>query len=247
VLLGLHGAGGAFFGSYSGFSVLADSEGFIAAYADPAARDGRGRGFWNINDHRPDEPNDVQFVSDLLDRLESTLCVDPSRIYVAGVSNGGGMAARLACQLSGRIAAIGSVAGGYASVPRCRPQNPVSVIELHGTADGSVPYQGSAKGAGAVRAWVAAWAQRDGCRGGPRVSRVAPRVERYAWTRCADGAAVEHLKIVGGDHQLSGALPPDPGQVSMISASWLIWSFLSHHRLAPPYPAGTWPKAPGQA
>jgi polyhydroxybutyrate depolymerase len=233
VLVGLHRAGGEFFESYSGFSVLADAEGFIAVYPDPV-EEADGHTFWNI-EQAPFGPNDVQFISALLDYLESDLCVDPSRVYAAGVSNGGGMAALLACQLSSRFAAVASIAGGYSALPRCQPTNPVSVIEVHGTADGVVPYDGLPPDrAGAVRPWLAAWRERDGCHGRARVSRIAPRVERYEWGDCAAGTAVEHIEIFGGGHQLPGALPPDPGQTSTVSAPWLAWSFLRQHRLAAP-------------
>lgn len=233
VLVGLHGAGGKFFESYSGFSVLADSEGFIAVYPNPIDEQD-GHTFWNIDDHQAGGgPDDVQFISDLLDYLESNLCIDTSRVYVAGVSNGGGMAARLACQLSARFAAFASIAGGYESLPPCRPSNPVSVIEVHGTADGVVPYDGLPPArAGAVRPWLAAWRRHDDCHGPAAVSRIAPRVERYEWPGCAEGTAVEHIEIFGGDHQLPGGLPPDRGQTSTISATWLVWSFLRQHRLA---------------
>ncbi len=236
VLVGLHGAGGKFFESYSGFSVLADAEGFIAVYPDPLDH-ADGHTFWNINDHQADGgPDDVGFISDLLDYVENNLCVDTSRVYAAGVSNGGGMAARLACQLSARFAAIASIAGGYSSLPQCRPTNPVSVVEVHGTADGSVPYNGNpGTGAGAVRPWLWAWRGHDGCDGAPAVSRIAPRVERYDWSHCAEGTAVEHIEIFGGAHQLPGGLPPDRGQTSTVSAPWLVWSFLRQHVQAAPY------------
>jgi polyhydroxybutyrate depolymerase len=236
LLVGLHGAGGKFFQSYSGLSVLADSEGFIAVYPNPIDK-ADGHTYWNINDRQPGGgPDDVQFIADLLDYVESNLCVDMSRVYAVGVSNGGGMAARLACQLSDRFAAFASIAGGYGSLPPCRPTNPVSVVEVHGTDDGVVPYNGSPPhGSGAVRPWLWAWRQHDGCHGPSAVSRIAPRVERYEWTHCADGSAVEHIEIVGGDHQLPGGLPPDPGQTSTVSATWLVWSFLRQHTQAPPY------------
>jgi polyhydroxybutyrate depolymerase len=235
VLVGLHGAGGRFFERYSGFSVLADAEHFIAVYPNPIELRG-DHTFWNIDDHRPGGgPNDVQFISDLLDYVEGNLCVDSSRVYEAGVSNGGGMAVRAACQLSSRIAAFASIAGGYRALPSCRPTNPVSVIEVHGTADGSVPYDGSAPGgAGAVRPWLAAWRFHDGCHGRATASRIAPRVERYVWAGCEEGTGVEHIEIFGGNHQLPGGLPPDRGQASTVSASWLAWSFLSRHRQAVP-------------
>jgi len=235
VLVGLHGAGGKFFQSYTGFSVLADSEGFIAVYPNPIDEED-GHTFWDISSSQAGGGPDVQFISDLLDYVESNLCVDTSRVYAAGVSNGGGMAARAACELSTRFAAFASIAGGYKSLPPCQPTNPVSVIEVHGTADGSVPYNGSPPdGAGAVRPWLASWSEHDGCQGPPAVSRIAPRVARYDLTQCAEGAAVEHIEIFGGNHQLPGGLPPDRGQASTVSATWLVWSFLRQHDQAAPY------------
>jgi polyhydroxybutyrate depolymerase len=233
LLVGLHGAGGNFFQSDSGFSVLGDSEGFIAVYPN-SPEEADGNTFWNI-DEAPGGPDDVQFISDLLDSVESQLCVNTSRVYAAGVSNGGGMAALLACQLSARFAAVASIAGGYSSLPPCQPANPVSVIEVHGTADGVVPYNGSPPTrAGAVLPWLAAWRARDRCHGRASVGRIAPRAERYTWADCAQGTAVEHIEIFGGGHQLPGGLPPDSGQTSTVSAPWLVWSFLRQHVQAAP-------------
>ncbi len=235
LLVGLHGAGGKFFQSYSGFSVLADAEGFIAVYPNPIYADD-GRTYWDLYQGAGEDP-DVQFISDLLEYVESRLCVDTSRVYAAGVSNGGGMAAALACQLSDRFAAFASIAGGYSALPACQPANPVSLVEVHGTADTVVPYKGRPPdGAGAVQPWLAAWRERDGCPGGPpTVERIAPRVERYDWSDCAEGTAVEHIEIFGGGHQLPGGLPPDSGQASTVSAAWLVWSFLRQHQQAAPY------------
>jgi len=235
LLVALHGAGGKFFAPYSGFSTLADAEGFIALYPDPL-EENAGRTYWNI-DQAPRGPDDVQFIADLLDYVEDELCVDASRVYAAGVSNGGGMAALLACQLSERFAAIASIAGGYASLPPCQPANPVSVIEVHGSADTVVPDDGTPPdGAGAVGPFLAAWRERDGCQGRPRVSRIAPRVERFLWSHCAQGTAVERVEVFGGGHQLPGALPPDPGQASTFSAPWLVWSYLRQQRKLTPAP-----------
>jgi polyhydroxybutyrate depolymerase len=235
LVVGLHGAGGQFFEPYSGLSVLADSEGFIALYPNPTDHSG-SRYFWNIADRQPGGgSDDVQFISNLLDYVESNLCVDASRVYALGVSNGGGMASSAVCQLSSRFAAFASIAGGYKDLPRCRPANPVSVIEVHGTEDGSVPYNGvPPHGAGAVRPWLTAWRLRDGCSGAPTVSRIAPRVERYDWTHCAEGTAVEHIEIFDGNHQLPGGLPPDRGQTGTFSAVWLAWGFLRGHDQAGP-------------
>jgi polyhydroxybutyrate depolymerase len=235
VLIALHGAGGngAAFELSTGFSVLADDEGFVAVYPDASGE----HPFWTINDHDPQAANDVLFISDLLDRVEQMACVDTTRVYATGVSNGGGMAARLACELSTRIAAIAPIAGGYKSQPPCHPDRPVSVLEVHGTSDASVPYLGAAAagGAGAVRPFLDGWRTRDGCRSQQRVTRPAPRVLRYDWSHCAHGTAVAHLEILQGAHQLPGALPPDPGQASTVSAPWQVWAFLRSQRRAAPY------------
>jgi polyhydroxybutyrate depolymerase len=244
VVVGLHGAGGKFFESYSGFSVLADAEDFIAVYPNPIYKS-KGNTYWDISS-TPSDP-DVEFLANLLDYLASNLCVDTSRVYAAGVSNGGGLAARAACDLSSRFAAIASIAGGYRSLPPCQPANPVSIIEVHGTSDTVVPYNGfPPNGAGAVRPWLSMWGEHDGCQGQPSVSRIAPRVERYDWTGCAEGAAIEHIEIFGGGHQLPGGIPPDEGQTSTVSATWLAWSFMRQHTQAAPYSAAApLPGTPG--
>lgn len=230
LLVGLHGAGGDFFEPYSGFSTIAHAEGFIALYPNPEEK-ADGKTLWNI-DEAPWAPNDVQFIAALLNYVEANLCVDTTRVYAAGVSNGGGMAALLACQLSERFAAIASIAGGYSSLPPCNPTNPVSVIEVHGTADTVVPYDGKPPdGAGAVVPWLADWRARDGCTAERTLSRIAPRVLRYEWNHCAAETAVAHIEIYGGGHQLPGGLPPDAGQASTVSAPWLVWIFLRRHRL----------------
>jgi polyhydroxybutyrate depolymerase len=230
VLVALRGEGAVDFAGYSGFSAIAAAEGFIVVYPEPIEQYG-GHTFWNI-DASPAGPNDVEFISDLLDELERSLCVDPARVYAAGVSNGGGMAALLACQLSSRFAAIASIAGGYSTLPPCQPAQPLSVLEIHGSADGVAPYDG-ARGtrAGAVLPWLAAWRARDGCGRAVVVGEIAPRVERYRWSDCAQGTSVERVEILGGGHQLPGALPPDPGQTGTVSAPWLAWSFLGRHAL----------------
>src|SRR5436305_2185699 len=123
---------------YSGLTQLADADHFIVAYPSAAS----AHHFWTLNGADPSRPDDVAFVAALLDRLERKVCMDRERVYATGVSNGGGFAARIGCELSARIAAIAPVAGGYRSLAECRPDRPVSVLEIHGTSDPVVPYDG---------------------------------------------------------------------------------------------------------
>ena len=126
----------------SGWNEVADEHGFLIVYP-------QGTGFplrWHSrqNNHpRWSNTNDLQFILDLLDHLSQSYNIDQERIYANGMSNGAGMSDLLACELSGRIAAIGGVAGSYL-YPRedCHPDHPIPVIAFHGLDDPIVPYSG---------------------------------------------------------------------------------------------------------
>lgn len=232
LVLAFHGQGGSgpFMGGYSGLSRLADRAGFVVAYPTATGEPRR----WTLESDAEDAPGDVAFTRALLTRLAGDLCLDQRRVSAVGVSNGGGFAARLACEMSDRIAAVVVVAGGLGHLPPCAPERPVSVLEIHGTADQVVPYGGDAAGRGAVRSWLAGWAARDGCRRAPVSGRPAPGVLSLSWRGCRDGVAVAHLALRGGMHQWPGATPPDPGPRSRISAAQEAWRFLAGRRLSAP-------------
>ncbi|MEA2443870.1 MAG: polyhydroxybutyrate depolymerase [Thermoleophilales bacterium] len=230
LLLAFHGSGGTgpFMRSYSGFAGITRTSGFVGVY--PTASGPR----WNLEESEdPTRADDVRFVRELIDRLGARVCFDKTRVYVAGVSNGGGFAALLGCRLSRRIAAVATVAGGYGDLPECHADRPVSVLEVHGTEDKVVPYDGR-DGRGAARDFAGAWAARDGCPADARERTVAFGVVRYDWWPCDAGSAVAHVKLVGGAHQWPGATPPDPGPRSPFATAPEIWRFVSHHRLALP-------------
>jgi polyhydroxybutyrate depolymerase len=220
LVVALHGAGGSgpFMQRYSGFSALADAKGFAVVY--PSAVPPHPR--WTLNDDNPAAPDDVLFIRDLLNTVEQRVCVDRARVYAAGVSNGGGLTAHLACRLANRFAAVATVAGSYASVTTCDPQRPVSVLEIHGTVDQTVPYD-------SINDWLVGWAARDGCPAAPNETTVVAGVERLDWSPCMGGAEVEHLRIEGGMHAWPGANPPDPGPPAPISATPVVWSFFAAH------------------
>jgi polyhydroxybutyrate depolymerase len=85
--------------------------------------------------------DDVAFIGDVLDDVESTLCVDRDRIFVTGLSNGAFMTSTVACDLADRFAAAAPVAG-IQDIEGCSPSRPVPVIAFHGTADTFVAYDG---------------------------------------------------------------------------------------------------------
>lgn len=92
----------------TGMSALADQKGFLVAYPDGVAQNGKQQ--WNTDHGSPD----VQFIGDLVQKLQADYKVDPKRIYATGMSNGGGMTNRVGCDLANIFAAIAPVEGGYA-------------------------------------------------------------------------------------------------------------------------------------
>jgi polyhydroxybutyrate depolymerase len=238
LVLALHGyrGSGLQMERYSGFSSVADRHGFVVVYPSSSGL------YWNSTGS-PALPDDVAFLSQLITYLEQHMCVDSRRVFATGVSNGGGMVALLGCELSSQIAAIAPVAGGYSGQPPCLPARPVSVLEIHGTADQVVPYFGPRRRptADGVPPFVNGWARRDQCSPVAGSVQIAPRTTLFRWRGCASGVSVRHIRIRGGRHQWPGAVPPDPGPLPTICASCTIWSFFA----SLPTRARSWPAAAG--
>jgi polyhydroxybutyrate depolymerase len=183
--------------------------------------------------------DDVQFVSDLLDQLQSTLCVDPFRIYADGKSNGGGFTALLACQLQHRIAAFGMVSGAFypQSTAGCQPGSPVSLVEFHGTADTVINYDGDDTRQGsevpAIMDWLAGWAAHDHCATTPASTGIGTDVVKFTYPDCAVWSSVEHYRVIGGGHTWPGATVHNgPGLDTLtISATAIMWRFFLSHPL----------------
>jgi len=231
LVLAFHGAGrtGSFMASYSTLESLSDSQGFISVFPSAA----RPHRYWALAEEDPGGPQDLAFIEQLLDRAEAMTCVDASRVYGTGISNGGGMTARLGCEMSSRLAAIAPVSGGYSSLDPCHPSRPVSVLEIHGTADKVVPYAGKPPGGrGSVGSFLGQWTALDGCRGSPTRRGYGPSSMIFSWRHCADGTEVEHIKIYGGGHAWPGAEPPDRAPTAPISAARAVWNFFRGHSLS---------------
>jgi polyhydroxybutyrate depolymerase len=218
LVLALHGSkgDGAFMERYSGFSTVADRNGFVVAYPSAA-------GPWSDFDPQ-DGARNVRYISALLDVVESRWCVDPARVFVVGISSGAGMAMRLACDLSDRVAGAAAVAGYYSGP--CRPPRPVSIFEIYGDKDPITSVMG-------VKWFVSGWHGRDRCLQPSRRGRAPRAVE---WTAaCGRATSVRQLRILGGGHQYPGATPHDPGPADPVSASVEAWRFFSDKRIAAPW------------
>lgn len=224
----------------TGWTDLADEYGFIVVHPS-------GQGFprrWRIRGLAgggSDPALDVTFLSELIDKLKSEYNIDPARIYVNGLSNGGGMSVLLSCELSERIAAVGSVAGAYASPwSECRATRPVPAIVFHGTADPIVPYLGGAAhdpgfDLPSIPEWVAELADHNGCGSAPVELPVQGEVSGVRYEGCDQGAEVVFYTIAGGGHSWPGGgyLPQFlVGHTTQdIDATRVMWEFFQRHPL----------------
>lgn len=246
VVIALHGVAmdGRMMAAFSGLNKKADEAGFVVVYPT-----GTGIGplsAWNSGGLSgplaAGKPDDVAFISSLLDDLATVVRMDAKRVYACGLSNGGMMCYRLAAELSGRIAAIAPVAGTV-SLAECRPTRPVPVIHFHGTGDTIVPFE-IRKGKGppfirlkGVEESVRLWAGINGCREtrGPEFL-AAPHedlaVTRETWTAGTNGAEVVLVTIRGGGHTWPGQKPPVGfigKSTRKVSANDLMWDFFRRH------------------
>ena len=151
--------------------------------------------------------NDITFTGNVLDELESQLCVDRTRIYATGFSNGGGFAALLSCDLSDRFAAYAVVGGAmYPAIDSCKPRQPVSLLNIHGDNDPVVPYHGSpVRKLPDIDDWTARRAALDGCKRIPTTT-VTGNMLDTTWTNCHGGSVIKSLRFQGGGHAW-GAVP----------------------------------------
>jgi polyhydroxybutyrate depolymerase len=221
----------------TGFSAFADTYGVIVAYPQGVVGPDHRTG-WATGPRWDPRTNDVLFASDLLNHLQSTLCINPHKIFATGFSNGGGMTNMLACKLAGRFAAFASVSGAYPAMPGgCDPTRAVPFFEMHGTADRIVPYNGSFfKGYPPVALWLQQWARRDGCTVGPIVFFNQDNIIGEKWTGCRNHVTIVHYQIGGMGHLWPRHLVfRYQDHAVNLNANTLIWSFFQRY----PLPANT--------
>lgn len=150
--------------------------------------------------------DDMGFLDAVIDELAAHERIDADRVYLAGVSNGAVMAYQYACERPERIAGVGSVAGTM-NPEGCEPAEPVSVLEIHGTADEVVPFDGgempefvqATRPAMSAPALVRHWAEVGACAGEPTTA-TDPPVTRTVWEECEAAAGVGLVAVEGAGH-----------------------------------------------
>lgn len=235
VVLGFHGymSNATQQDALSGMSRKADEVGFIAVHAEGIGVEQS----WNAGAccgvAMLSGVDDVAFVNTMLDQIESRLCVDTRRIFATGMSNGGFLSHRLACELSSRIAAVSPVAG-VLGITECHPSRPMSILQFHGTLDPLVPYDGRPSlQFPAVEPTIADWAKRSGCAGAPRETLRHGEAHCSTYDGCAGGAEVTLCTVDGGGHTWPGGMPvPSLGHTTRdIDATKAMWEFFLRHPL----------------
>lgn len=242
LIISLHGAAGwpALQRDISGWNDVADKHGFLVVYPGGTALVGeRGPRVWPMETVSLDI--DVKFISDLIDKLGTNYKIDPERIYVDGLSNGGAMSFAVGCRLSNRVAAVGAVSAALAVSPwMCDDARPEPVVVFHGTADHIAPYNGGVSGDPVkpqqlppIRAWVGEWAARNHCAGDPLDTPVSASVHRLAYANCPRGADVVLYTINEGGHQWPGGKQLPEWWVGRathdINATRMEWDFFMRH------------------
>ena len=255
VVFVLHGGGradGDEVASRTGYNEIADQEGFIAVYpngVDAQWNDGRGKTFRKAKDNTGID--DVGYIAELIDRMSHVYKGDASRVYVTGLSNGGMMTLRLGCEISDKLAAIAPV---IANIPEniigtCKPDSPLPVLLMNGTADPLVPWDGGSvsffrKTMGEVVSTadtVVFWTEHNRCSPVPTIERLADKdrkddssVEVSIYSHCSDRAEVILYAIIGGGHSFPGGNIPDRPLLlgrknNDINAAEVIWEFFKEH------------------
>jgi len=199
--------------SYTQMSAKSDDEGFVVVH--PQGIGGSWNGGACCGQAQASRSDDVGFVAAILDDLSDRVCVDSRRVYATGMSNGGFMSHRLACDLADRISAIAPVAGTNATLS-CAPSRPVPVMHFHGTLDTIVPFAGT-------RRTIADWVERNGCDSEPRVTFDEGNATCETYGSCTDEADVTLCSIRG----LAHLWPGGPGGLSSIDATDAIWEFFA--------------------
>lgn len=217
VLLHGYGSSGEGQDSYMKFSALADRYGFLLATPDGSVETGgEKRRFWNASkaccNFFATALDDSAYVMKIITTVQAQYNIDPRRIYLIGHSNGGFMSYKTAYEHSDVIAGIASLAGAEATEAMPAPANPVHVLQIHGTADGTIAYAGSEIRGNVypgAEETVARWAAYNGCEAQGKVIGTLDlerNLEGLETTRtsfaqgCSIGGSTELWTITEGSH-----------------------------------------------
>ena len=212
---------------YGDFRGLADEEAFILVVPQGSLLEGTTH--WNSDSEFTSKStaDDLGFVSRMIDELETRYNIDNTKVYAAGMSNGGAMSLYLACSLSDQITAVASVTGFMSAdlISNCGAIDPTSVILIHGTADSVVSWE-SGLGGGSILGIGEFWAEHNNCSqssqtaledyNGDSVSGVI-----HQHSGCDAETLVQVYEITDMDH-----IWPESWRGDDVDGAKVVWDFL---------------------
>lgn len=249
LVLAFHGGGGhaEFMADEARYGLVGKAEraGFVVVFPNGYSRFPGGKfATWNAGgccgNARDRGVDDVGFVRALVARVQSQVSIDGARVFATGMSNGGMLAHRLACEAPDIFRAVASVAGTDAT-SRCAPSRPASVLHIHARNDTHVLFTGGA-GEDAFRdaskvmdfvsvpETVARWVKRNQCAPAPRRILNRPGAYCEAYSGCAGGVSVQLCVTEGGGHSWPGAKTVRRGKEAAsaaLDANDAIWDFFT--------------------
>lgn len=202
VIINFHGYGGTIddYIQEADLRPLVNTKNVIVVYPQGSCLDGVPH--WNAALPGPDNKSttdDLGFVEALIGQLSEDYHIDLDRVYACGYSNGGMMAYALACYNSNLIAAIGSMSGVMLDTSEsCVPNKAISLIKIHGTDDGIIPYFGD-NDWNAVNDALNFWVNNNNTNSAPELNTIG-NIARYQYLNGTDGTRVSHYKIFEGEH-----------------------------------------------
>lgn len=245
LVLALHGGGGhaEHMAENYGLQRKADEAGFIVAFPNGYSKLPGGKfATWNAGgccgDARDKGVDDVGFLREVVKALSQRYRVDASRVFATGMSNGGMMSHRLACEAADVFRAVAAVAGTDAT-DRCTPSRPIAVLHIHARDDTHVLFNGGA-GADAFRDTskvmdfvsvpdtISRWVQRNHCTAAPQRTLDAPGATCETTRGCAGGVSVQLCVTDTGGHSWPGAPAQRRGKAAgsaALDANDQIWRF----------------------
>jgi len=222
--------------SYADFRPVADTANFIIALPNGTI-DSYGYNSWNSYDLN--SVNDIGFINALIDTIITNYNIDTNKIYCCGLSNGAFMSYDVGCYLSNRISAIASVAGSMIQnhVNNCTPLHSLPVMEIHGTSDAVVPYNGYTSFL-PVDTVINYWKNFNNCNFTPIVYNFPDinttdgcTATKYTYLN-QNNISVELIKIINGGHSWPGA-PVNLNITNMdFNACIEIWKFFRKYNLS---------------
>ena len=245
LVLFFHGGGGhmAQAARSYGWRETAEREAFVVAFPNGYSRFPGGRfASWNAGaccgDARDKQIDDIAFVQAVITDIQQQLPINPQRIFATGMSNGGMLAHRLACDMAGTFRAIAAVAGTDNTLA-CQPARPVSVLHIHALDDSHVLFQGGA-GKDAFRDTrkitefrsvpdtIKRWQQRLQLQGAPQRVLTVPGAYADLW-QSDDGRTQLKLLVTstGGHSWPGGKAQRGKTPSKAIEANTLIWQFFN--------------------